>query len=762
MAYVIPFVLGIIAYAGAISAGASLFLAGLAYAAVSVLAALLLNGDKGANKTRPDQLTGATATEARPIPVIWGSIRLPGNILRYDEDQFTNTKVIEHQGGIWGFGEKDIVVEYRYYLSYDYGLCMGAVDRVTRVIANPGEEIVWEGNISEFPDSNTIIPLKGEKKGGDVIFYCGTETQTRTIDDVYDDGVSNHRQVCFVHLKKHYIGRATAPSSYLFEMQRLPKCYNANDTLIPGMFVRGSTDSEHPAYEEANPAAIIYEAFTNKIWGRGMTPDLIDIQAFINASAYYADQNVGMSFSIGNQDSIDEIVNTIKDHCQLLVFTKDGLLTCRAISDPGSSYNPRIRINRDMLSEIQMSRPSWSSAPNEVRATFINRENNFKNEVVVAQDLASIQMANTINSREVTLNGFSNRQTAEVQVYRILAEASYPAATLTAILTRFHADLEPGSFCELVLDDYHDGEPVTTYWRVADLDDSEQDPEGIKITLTEDYYATSFEGTSADFIIPTPSYELIEALENDDLSAGDDFTRLTNPGQVTDLKIIELPISLTRGAEMAVVVIDAETSGLNFLDANYRIFGALDYEYLWRQRLPRGVFGTLPNGLPAGNRLQRNQAIEVSILAEWQREIMVEATGIVETSADHFADLLKGGSATAFIGSEIVQIGYCISTATGVEIKTIARGCFGTPISSHATETPIVFIENIDDGSNLLRLASLPRETVIQFELQRYSLRGHWGDNDIIPEAEIGYQNRLPFAHLKVKKTESGSEDYID
>lgn len=753
MAFVIPFVAGALAYGAVAAAGGGLLLAGLAFTAVQLIAGALINKDSG-QKIRPDQLKTATATEARPVPVTWGVVRLPGNFLRYDKSQFRSKAIKQRTSA---FGSKK-TVGYEYYLGYDYGVCTGSVDKITKVWSNPGEEVVWQGEEDFSGGDIQDISLKGADKGGTVTLYRGTMDQVRQPGTVYEDDVSNYRGTFFVHLPGHYIGKSPNPTSYLFEIHRLPVVNDENGDPIDGLFKRGSKNTDHPAYDEANPAAIVFEMFTNKQWGRGLPQSKIDIEAFKRASEYYADQNVGISMSIGSQDNIEGIIDKLQSHTGMIIFTKGDIITCRAMSDPTVSYSPRIALNRSMLENIQMSRPAWAGTPNEIRAAFINRENNYQTEIVVAQDLGSIQMANTINSTEVDINAFSNRNTAETQAYRILSEITYPAAQLTATLTRFHADLEPGAFVELVIDDFN-GQDVTTFWRVLEIDDGEQDPAGVRVTLHEDFYATAFIGTSTIFTVPVPSYEFRNQLDNDEVNDADDFSSLADPGEIDAAKIIEPPFSMTRGAETVLMAYDAESNDLIYTDGDWRVDGSTGaYTELWQLENYKAVFGTLDAELPADTRiLLRDQVIDITIDDEWQRTALVDAIGKVKIDTDNFANLLETMEATIVIGNEFMQIGDAEETPTGVRILTLARGSFGTPIEAHAASSEIYFFVDLEDGLNLLETAGLPKATDIEVRMDRYSIRGLWGFSANTRVVSYTGKSQQPFPHLERQTEKVGS-----
>ena len=862
----IPILIGALAWGGAAFFGASAAIAigiGLGAWAISEM---LFGGSAKQDDVRPDELDTATTTEARVVPVIWGTVRLPGNVLRMDKNTFISDEQVEDGG--W-FSD-DVTTGYKYYVTYDYGICMGPVDQVTGVWANPGEESLWKGSISsstaptfttqgirsaiwnENEPSNLIIigtvremglgqgelvsisgmteqpnfngnyavvdlnppgytssnqvydavklvtadllpvttgpsvglyydqggiltgavepsgssktfSLKGDEMEGTINFYFGYKDQKRKSGSEYDDKWSDYNNICYAHLPQWYMGYQARPQTLLFELLRLPSCKNEIGIEYPvaDFRVRGSDDPQHEAYKDANPAAIVWELLTDKLWGRGIEASKLDFPAFSSASKYFAAQNIGISYSLGSQGSVEKVIDMVRNHAQLAVFARGEIMTCLALGDTSTAYNPLIRITRDEIIDIKLTRPAWAGTINELRATFINRKNNYQDEIVSAQDLASIQMAGSINSRQVNLKGFSNRKTAEKEVYKLLNESSYPAAELTGTLTRFHADLEPGSFVEFIIDDYVGGQPTTSYWQVVEINDEQQDPEGLSISLKEDYYATPYVGVPEDFVVPTPSYVNQEPLSEDDLNYGDDWSGNEDPGEISNFEIVELPYSLSLGYAQALVALDAQSDDLYRTDAVYRKAGEPIFTDFYKDIDPAAYGMTLDAALPAGPAILRNQSINFTVPNVWQRERIENISNLVQNDYNHIAFLTQTSAGCLFIGNEIMQFGYAIETVTGVEVKTLVRGVFGTKIESHSIGAQGYYFPTIP-GVNRISLTEIPLETDLEFDIERYTISGYFGRASINPTANIKYKYARPMTMSEARTVKAGGEWTID
>lgn len=137
-------------FAGLIG-GALLLVASIWVPALAVPGMLMLGMGAISALTAPDapsirnaraaELQMATSASGVPVPVFFGEQRLTGNFMQYDKEQLRTVEIRESspggKGGGGGGGSQ--VVGYEYFLTYEYGLCMGEVDGVAQVISTPGE-----------------------------------------------------------------------------------------------------------------------------------------------------------------------------------------------------------------------------------------------------------------------------------------------------------------------------------------------------------------------------------------------------------------------------------------------------------------------------------------------------------------------------------------------------------------------------------------------------------------------------------------------
>lgn len=345
--------------------------------------------------------------------------------------------------------------------------------------------------------------------------------------------------------------------------------FTATLELDPGTVTVLGTSKKRPdaSFGDANPAAIVYEILTNPTWGLGMSPALLDIPSFVAASEFFFDERTGMSFAMESQTDVGAVIEMVRSHVGMTLIWLGEKYYCRTILDRSTSYTPRFILTADQVIEPNVSRPAWSASVNELRATYTDRHNNYQAQIVAAHDDASIATIGRTNSRSINLAAFSNRETCEKAVQRLLSEAAYPQAVLKFQMNRMASHLFPTAFVEFRWDEWAAG-TITTYWRVSEITDSDTDGGKISVTCVEDIYATAIEGTSATFTVPVPAYESMPRTTDEDLDFSDHAIHL-DLGAFT-VNLHEMSITMSDGDRVISIFSQKNDSRLHTLQVYYR------------------------------------------------------------------------------------------------------------------------------------------------------------------------------------------------
>ncbi len=702
----------------------------------------------------------------------------------------------------------EIIVGYKYYLTWELGFCMGPVDALLAMRCFPGEEATINNAANPTVTGNSsVFTGRGAESGGTIRFYRGTANQTRDNADPYKKATTNYRNVCFAVFQNYWMGNSPAPSSYSAEVQRFPVVLDGAGVALTDFPVRGgyaqtaktfsgpswaagvlsvtctghgyavgdkvkiegttpagwsgkqfvvaSTPTAntltltaptnygtittpgklraapHPCYDDANPAAILYEIFTNKLWGQGLDPDLMDIESFRQAAHYFADNNIGMSFSLELQNVVSDAVEIIKNHVDTVVLWVGDKLRCRVMMDRSRAYDPMVVLTSDNVVKPAITRPAWPSTVNELRVEFTNRQNNFGSEIVLCQDLGNMATVQRINSTKLHLPAFSNRRVVESQGPRILSGMSYPRATLKFTMNRFETRMQPGDFLKYINNEFADGS-IVTFWRVIEITDGEKNDEGINVICVEDEFATPTTDPGAPFELPIPAYEGRGLNDDEDVHQGSGLNDDYVPGDMT-FAMRELTIFQSDAQRLVALFAQRRngfTTGVKFL---YRVNGSGGDFRDMGVLTPWASLATLKTDIPSTWPLATRigtYVFDLQLDDETEAADFLEKCSTAPTDADGL-DIVTGAQINfLFIGGEIFQIAQAIDQGTPgwVTVTAYLRSLYGTEREAHVIGDRAAYVYEFIPFAHLLHYDDVPINGLLDIRAIPISLNGQEGD----------------------------------
>jgi hypothetical protein len=729
--YGIAIVIGIVVGVATAGVGLGAYAAFAGTLAFGVSSALLnanhaqkLGGTGGLKNAAAKDLEIASSSEAVSVTVTWGQVRIGGNFLRFDRSTFRTEAITQTQevqgGGGKGGGDSEQsqtqtqIVGYRYYLSYLYGICMGPVDAISYVWDANEMKVVGAGNF--FSGDVQSVVLTGSEFGGAINVYRGSETQARVSGDAYYNDGMNYRHVCFASFPDHWIGNQPTPRTILFEVLRWPVCLDAAGDPITGFRRQGSLTDAGRCWMDANPAAILYEVMTNEVWGRGLSPDFIDIPAFVAASEFFASNDIGISLALDAQQSIGDIVDFIRRHVNAAVVWTGELLTIRVLMNPADTQKPVI-ITTEQVTKPTLTRPTWPDTANELRLEFLNKANAWKAEIAHVQDTASFNTIGNINSQKVTLNGFTVRSLAEEQSSRILSEMGYPQATLTFYMNRWASKLVPGDRVQFVWSEFT-AENLNTFWRVIEFNDNEQSQDGIRVVLAEDLYAVAYEGGEVSFTPVIPGFVGDVANSDDDLNLGEDANAAYEPGDLMPIRAFELPITMTLGTRQMAILCQRGSGGNLYASHSWRVgsepFKSFAFTRGWAYtgKLATSIATSLSD-------LQRGPdafTFDITLNNDDDEANFLSSASKVSLASDDMDVVLSGLTDLLVIGNEIFHIGKVTEITPNVyRCSNFLRAGMGTAQASHAINDDVHFIQAWDTAKFVVSQGSIPDAVDVDF-----------------------------------------------
>jgi len=492
----------------------------------------------------------------------------------------------------------------------------------------------------------------------------------------------------------------------------------------------GSIRATHPCYYSANPAAVLWEIFTNKLWGRGMSPDDLDVESFKTAAQFFEANDIGMDFHLQTQNLVSDAIDTIRQHVSTMVIPVGGILKCVCLLDRASAYSPRIRITSENVIEPEFSRPDWVGTINELRATFQNRLNNFQDEVVIAQDDGNLATIGRVNSSKMSLPAFGCRDVADRMVRMLIQQSAQPQAQLKFTMNRFESRLVPGDFLEFVWTEWSEG-PVTTYWRVVEVADVDEDGSGIQVTCTEDLYVTPVEGDATTFEAGVPPYEDGTVSDDDDIDLGDDPDSDFDTGNL-EFAMKELPFFLAEGDKIFTLFCNRDSGRVVKVNFYARENGSGDDFVSLGTLAPWAIFGTLATPLSAvSSGVIRNGNLDLTVNLEFaaDRARFLEMCSFAPTDDDDLVALVGSEQNWMMIGNEIFQVGQAEAgvSANQVKITVYLRGQMGTDQQTHAPASRVIFIHEFIPRVFTARYDALPINKTLEFKAVPLSIRNETG-----------------------------------
>lgn len=345
---------------------------------------------KGAN-TNPSDMEPAgmdsfQVTQAREgscVPLVYGRVRIPGNILWYG-NLVTEAIIQEVEGGKGGGGSEDVVSGYKYYMDVWQAIGMGKLSIVKTFIHDE----------DQIPSAQNTI------------FNDGTQSTYPTEPGVF---ATKLKGVSHVFYKKWHLGdNTTNVPTIHFVVERVLQTGISYQNLSNG----------------SNPSAIIYDLLLKA----GIQHSEIDTSSFNTAAAYWNSQGYGLNLIFNRQEHVARMIEKVLQYVDgLLYINRSGKFSLKAYDPAEASADV---MNEDDFIDFSFTRSSYEETFNDFRGTFTDESQNFSQRAVVIQNPASIQLLGYKRQASVDLNAFRDASTASRRLTEVMKRQSYPAASI--------------------------------------------------------------------------------------------------------------------------------------------------------------------------------------------------------------------------------------------------------------------------------------------------------------------------------------------
>jgi hypothetical protein len=304
-----------------------------------------------------------------------------------------------------GKGGGNQTTGYRYFMDVHMGVYRGPLNHIRKI--RVGGRDAWVGMIT----ANDVVEIDepklfgGDKSEGgikgDLHVWMGAKTQVLDPDikNNISDPCPDFRGITTLY----YSGQISANNPYPKEWEiyagRTTAGWDNDTPWYPEkatIELQGDLpdDEDDPEIVYAmNPAHMIYEAFTNRSWGKGWPASFLDDVAFRAVADKLYDEKFGLCLKWNRQDKISEFIKQVIDHIAAGVWVDrgSGLITIGLIRDDYDADTiPLFDYNSGLLEIRDDDKSAPSTVVNELIVRYRNPVSNLDNEVRV-QNLGSIQ-----------------------------------------------------------------------------------------------------------------------------------------------------------------------------------------------------------------------------------------------------------------------------------------------------------------------------------------------------------------------------------
>ncbi|MDR1424313.1 MAG: phage tail protein [Azoarcus sp.] len=297
---------------------------------------------------------------------------------------------------------KKVTIGYRYYMTLFMGLCRGPVNKLLKIVA--AGKTVWSGARSTTGQWSINQPnlFGGEKKEGGISGACflsmGDQATTPGMFTAYLGGSGTDQFYAGGGLAAESLVLVQPGGSYTPPdpvAKNIPAFRDVVTVLYHGL-ISAMTPYVKPwefqverttagwdravwypetatidlgSFNAANPAHIIYEALTNRDWGGGVDPSLIDDAAFRAFADICYSEGFGLCLRWNRSGTVGNLVETIVDHIGAVYFLspRTGLHAVVALrGNYDAATLPLYDENSGLLGVVEDENTSLMGGTNEV------------------------------------------------------------------------------------------------------------------------------------------------------------------------------------------------------------------------------------------------------------------------------------------------------------------------------------------------------------------------------------------------------------
>lgn len=382
-----------------------------------------------------------TATQGRPVPVIFGRNELTGpNVVWYGD--YTQEAITEKiKTGL--FSSSQVTKGYRYNVGIQFALFRGSDADTNLYRIKVGQDILMETTLTaDGAQTSLDLPdfLGGDDLGqggmsGTMTWHPGSTTQTADtyLSTFQQQGGDTpaYRGTAYLVWEGGYVGNSANIGPWSFEVGRYTNPLSISNSQIG---------------QEMNPANVIYEILTNTDWGMSQPTADIDTTSFSAAGETLLTEENGFSFVWDTTSEISKLLKEVERQIDgvVLLDPQTGLWIINLFRADYTAASLTLADETNIKELSNYSEGDWAETTNQGRVEFNNRLLEYNTDYAVADNNANFEIQ---GERIVAINRYPGVKTGDNAnniAWRDLYESSRPLSKANMLVTREFWSKLPG------------------------------------------------------------------------------------------------------------------------------------------------------------------------------------------------------------------------------------------------------------------------------------------------------------------------------
>lgn len=404
---------------------------------------------------------------------------------------------------------KKTTVGFKYYLGMHMGICRGPIDALLQI--NVGDRTAWSGEFTGNTDFYINQPdLFGGTKGeggiqGSAYLMMGGADQTipGALRSMLVGLVPEFRGIATLFFDGMVCAMNPYPKSWAFKVRRLLKGWDGAvwypekiEIVHQTSYVDDSGNAQTGTVRSMNGVHIVYEACTNRVWGRGMPRTSLDDAAWRYAADIAFDEKMGLCLAWKRTDNLDTFVQKIIDTIGASIFVdkSTGLMMIKMVRNDYIFENlPVFDSDSGLVSVTECSVSGGSGILNEVVVEYRSPLTDGTG-TVRSQNLAGIQSAGSIVSDKIEYDAAPVAELAQRLADRDLNAQALPLRGFNVTLDHRGWKVQPAGVFR-IQDPKRGGTDIAV--RVGTVQEQPITDGYIQVAAIEDVFAMPVNGTAA-------------------------------------------------------------------------------------------------------------------------------------------------------------------------------------------------------------------------------------------------------------------------